>query len=149
MKYRHVSDVLWMRPVVPLTVSSSASARRESASRTDITAGRPISRAVTAPCDNGPPHSVITADALKKSGLQAGFVVRATRTAPCGKRPKSSLPRTRNTGPLAVPGLPGRPERTLSLASAAAVDPCALELLAAGLAKSPSSHGGETLRCCR
>ena len=40
-----------------------------------------------------------------------GFVVRATRTAPLGKAAKSSMLRTRKTGPWAWPGLPGRPER--------------------------------------
>jgi len=39
------------------------------------------------------------------------LVVRATRTAPLGKAAKSSMLRTRKTGPWAWPGLPGRPER--------------------------------------
>jgi hypothetical protein len=37
------------------------------------------------------------------------LVVRATRIAPLGKAEKSSMLRTRNTGPWAWPGLPGRP----------------------------------------
>ena len=41
-----------------------------------------------------------------------GLVVRATRTAPLGKAAKSSMLRTRKTGPWAWPGLPARPERT-------------------------------------
>ena len=74
-----------------------------------MTAGMPISRAVTAPWDRGPPLSVTKAQAAWKSGVQAGFVVRATSTAPGGNDAKSSDERTMKTGPSAMPGLPARP----------------------------------------
>lgn len=52
------------RPAVPSTRTRWPLRRRESDSRTDITAGSPISRAVTAPCERGPPLSVMMATAV-------------------------------------------------------------------------------------
>ena len=46
---------------------------------------------------NGPPTSVTTAEAIANSGVQAGVVMRATRTSPGTIRPKSS-------GPVQDPG---------------------------------------------
>ena len=67
-----------------------------------MTAGMPISRAVTAPWERGPPLSVTKAQAAWKSGVQAGFVVRATSTAPGGNDAKSSDDLTMKTGPSAM-----------------------------------------------
>jgi tetratricopeptide (TPR) repeat protein len=51
-------------PLVPSTVTTCPSANLVSTPRTDITAGKPISRAVTAPWDRGPPLSVMSPEAL-------------------------------------------------------------------------------------
>ena len=51
-------------PRVPSTTTICPSFSSVMTPRTDITAGSPISRAVTAPCESGPPLSVTTADAL-------------------------------------------------------------------------------------
>src|SRR5262249_15887682 len=121
-------------PLVPSTVTTSPSWRRVMTPRTDITAGRPISRAVTAPWDNGPPLSVISPDALENGDVQAGLVVRATRTDPAGKRPKSSAPRTTKQGAVVEPGLPGSPRSTRSPGTGDTSGPAC--------ASSSSDHGG-------
>ena len=51
-------------PLLPFTRTFCPLRSVLSTSRTDITAGNFISRAVTAPCDKGPPLSVISAQAL-------------------------------------------------------------------------------------
>ena len=52
------------RPAAPSTRTSWPLRKRVRDSLTDMTAGMPISRAVTAPCESGPPLSVTTAAAL-------------------------------------------------------------------------------------
>ena len=64
-------------PALPSTVITSPLWMRLVATPVPITAGMPYSRATMEPWLSGPPMSVTTADAIAKSGVQAGVVVGA------------------------------------------------------------------------
>src|ERR1700690_4191217 len=69
-------------PASPSTSSSCPSWKVVVAQPVPTTAGMRYSRATTALCDNTPPVSVTTAQAVANSGVQGGTVDSATSTDP-------------------------------------------------------------------
>src|SRR3972149_6160051 len=73
------------------------------------TAGMPYSRATIEPWLSGPPTSVTIADAIAKSGVQAGVVIDATSTSPGRIWPKSPVPCITRAVAVTEPGLQATP----------------------------------------
>src|SRR3990172_10846769 len=73
------------------------------------TAGMPYSRATIEPWLSGPRTSVTIADAIAKSGVQAGVVIDATSTSPGRIWPKSPVPCITRAVAVTEPGLQATP----------------------------------------
>src|SRR5699024_8418622 len=80
------------------------------ASRTQMTAGMPYSRATVGPCAIGDPVSVTRPAAVMNSGVQPGSVVGATRISPGSIRAPAGVVITRARA-VTVPGDAPGPRR--------------------------------------
>ena len=97
-------------PFVPSTRIRCRSRMRRVAPSTPTTAGRPYSRATTAPWVIRPPTSVIRPAIVTNNGDQLGSVKAVTRMSP-GTRSASDMSRTTRARPSTDPVDTGKPTR--------------------------------------
>ena len=97
-----------MYPSVPFTRICCPSWISCVACSTPTTAGRPYSRAITAPCVIRPPTSVTRPVIATNRGDQLGSVCAVTRMSP-GSRSASAMSRMTRARPSMVPAETGRP----------------------------------------